>query len=514
MLSTEDFSELQRWPVQGGAFEVDFSPDGQRVAVSANGRYRLEVRSAVDGALQAALDLTSACWKGFWNPADGSVVFEPVGEPLRVWRPQTGEVEIKRALGMNGLFHWCFARASELALTHGWQHLTMLWDLPNERMHVSIPGMGLWVSADDRRVGFLEQSFSLEFQALGIWELASDRECRRLRILQPRGPLRAAQTSPDGRLVCLPDTAGVTLWDTRTGAKLAVLPVESYWAMFTATGDNLITGDVHGWHFWPLRDEGGVVHLGPPEPTARWDDLRVGVINADRTHLACADEEGRISLVNLSDRAVVPSVTLPARPSTVAISPDVCTLAETKKHVGSTPESGVRIWNLKTGELVRKLLSGHFSVEFSENGRFLLTHNQDEYYVWECATWDLVRHVSRSELAGTTVPDTARAPDAVPVGPDRLIFLDPETADIVLSLDIRLPEQTVHFLPRAPLVPITLDHEPYVLLYDMRLVRERLRELGLDWDAPPYAPPPDVYELNQPLRVEVHLGDLAAASHR
>jgi len=511
VLSTDDFAELQRWPVEGGAFRVEFSPDGQRVLLSANRRRRLEVRNSHDGAVEATLDLTSDCWQPMWNPADGSVIVQCSAQPLRIWRPETGEVEVKRALGANDLWHWCFGRGGELALTSGWQHLSMIWDLPNERLHVAIPGHGWWFSPDDRHVGFVQHSFALEFQAMGIWEVACDRECRRLRIPGLRGRPRPAAVTPDGRMVCLPDPAGLTLWDARTGAVLALVPVDSGGAWFTPRGDSLITYDALGSHYWPVREEGGVLHLGPPTRVTPGRELLLRAINADRTHLVCTDKEANVLLVDLRDRTVVPSVNVSYSNKAMALSPDVRILAETMMHRGLMPESGVRVWSLETGELIRRLRPGHFYVEFSENGRFLLAHNQDEYYIWECATWEQVRHVSRSGEAPTTVQQTASGADAVPVGSERLIFLDPETTDVVLSLDIRLPDYTVRFLPRDPLLPITLDDEPYVLLYDMRLVRQRLRELGLDWDAPPYDVSPDIEEAAEPLRIEIHLGDLDPA---
>jgi hypothetical protein len=53
---------------------------------------------------------------------------------------------------------------------------------------------------------------------------------------------------------------------------------------------------------------------------------------------------------------------------------------------------------------------------------------------------------------------------------------------------------------------ITLGTESYALhIWDLRLIRQGLAKLNLDWDAPAYPPPPLPAP---PLRVVVDLGDL------
>ena len=47
--------------------------------------------------------------------------------------------------------------------------------------------------------------------------------------------------------------------------------------------------------------------------------------------------------------------------------------------------------------------------------------------------------------------------------------------------------------------------------WDLWAVRERLAAMNLDWDLPPYPPAPAA-ENREPLRVEVDIGELAAAA--
>jgi hypothetical protein len=50
-----------------------------------------------------------------------------------------------------------------------------------------------------------------------------------------------------------------------------------------------------------------------------------------------------------------------------------------------------------------------------------------------------------------------------------------------------------------------------IRLWNLRLIREQLREIGLDWDLPPY-PPPSLPGDAQPMRVDVDLGEFPHAT--
>jgi hypothetical protein len=47
-----------------------------------------------------------------------------------------------------------------------------------------------------------------------------------------------------------------------------------------------------------------------------------------------------------------------------------------------------------------------------------------------------------------------------------------------------------------------------IRVWDLRLIRQHLANMGLDWDAPPY-PPADPGKTLVPLKLEVRLGELA-----
>src|SRR5262249_50097549 len=65
------------------------------------------------------------------------------------------------------------------------------------------------------------------------------------------------------------------------------------------------------------------------------------------------------------------------------------------------------------------------------------------------------------------------------------------------------------FTPDGTQLVVTSALARAVHIWDLRLIRQRLGEMRLDWDAPPYPPADLTSEADQPLQVRVLLGDPA-----
>jgi hypothetical protein len=48
-------------------------------------------------------------------------------------------------------------------------------------------------------------------------------------------------------------------------------------------------------------------------------------------------------------------------------------------------------------------------------------------------------------------------------------------------------------------------------VWDLRLIRSRLKDLGLDWDWPEFPPAAAVRSIDEPVKVEIRLGDMPVA---
>ena len=244
----------------------------------------------------------------------------------------------------------------------------------------------------------------------------------------------------------------------------------------------MYTVESTGCYRWPIENGPGGF-LGPREVV--FDDYKIGYVGAQGAWVAVGgvDANGTVTVIDLNNPSSRYRIQTGNRyvygPT---VSPDGKILAITRFHesanAGPGSESGVRLWETRTGEFLRCLVpEGLFYLEFSEDGRHLLASNGDEYFIWACASWQLVRHVRRARTTSENSTDEELAKAS-----DRLIILDPDSLETLLALPTSIRYHPVRFLPRSRLLALALEEERYVLLWDVPKVRTTLRELGLDWD--------------------------------
>src|SRR5262249_42577522 len=143
-------------------------------------------------------------------------------------------------------------------------------------------------------------------------------------------------------------------------------------------------------------------------------------------------------------------------------------------------------WEAESGRQVHELpLEGSTRIHFSPDGRWLLTDTAEDARLWEVGTW---RDVRRLKAGGIFSPDS------------RLLALRDDFSGIRLEepsggrevARLTGPEPTSYcpacFTPDgARLVAFRSGPGP-LYVWDLRLIRRQLKELGLDWDWPEYPP--------------------------
>jgi hypothetical protein len=165
-----------------------------------------------------------------------------------------------------------------------------------------------------------------------------------------------------------------------------------------------------------------------------------------------------------------------------AVSPDGRWVA-TGSH-DTTDRSGAKVWDAATGELAKEfLVPGHCGVQFSPDGHWLLTTSSG-CRLWEVGSWTEGPKVGGE--SGCFSPDGRFLAVEGSAGAIRLIR--PESGKELARLEA--PEQTQLspqcFTPDGTQL-IALGAETRAFhVWDLRLIRNGLTRLGLDWDAPPY----------------------------
>jgi WD40 repeat protein len=149
----------------------------------------------------------------------------------------------------------------------------------------------------------------------------------------------------------------------------------------------------------------------------------------------------------------------------------------------------LRICNARNGEFVTNLNVGAISYAlFSPDNRWLLSATVDEYRFWKIGTWQPGVCLKRSASNAAWLC-AAFSPDGTVVALDiaeHMIHLFVAGTDRELAA---LP--TGHFVTHLCFSPdgtqLLMTYEPgRAELWDLRLIRQELAELNLDWESPSF----------------------------
>jgi eukaryotic-like serine/threonine-protein kinase len=308
----------------------------------------------------------------------------------------------------------------------------------------------------------------------------------------------------------------VRLWDlavAREGDKeLATFPLGlAARAHFDAKGESLITDGSAGLQRWPIAPdpETNGLRIGPPQQlglSARapllfpWYDPEV-TLSADGRTVAHSPICGQVlvfALENARRKLLVESPLL----RHLALSPDGRWLA-----TGNWQGRGINIWDAQTGRLAHELDLGQLEEgtawpAFSPDGKWLLTGTFAEYRFWEVGSWQK-KHCLPRNNAGQAIGWIVFSPDgkmaALLDGVSGVRLVDPETGREFAHLPAAGSPHC--FSPDGSQLVTDLGKGGSFQVWDLRLIRQELAEIGLDWDLPPYSPPAS--DNGKPLRVKV-----------
>jgi hypothetical protein len=165
---------------------------------------------------------------------------------------------------------------------------------------------------------------------------------------------------------------------------------------------------------------------------------------------------------------------------------------------GAWHSGGVRVWNTRTGGLVKKLLTQDESrnvaaiVAFSPDGRHLVIAIDHEYCFFEVSSWALERRIPQEPENGF-LPRMAFSRDgklfAGTISRNKVRLHDAATGSVLA--DLEAPNSgmiTGLAFIRDGTQLAACEATDALRVWDLRLIRQQLTELGLDWDQPPYPP--------------------------
>jgi serine/threonine protein kinase/WD40 repeat protein/Tfp pilus assembly protein PilF len=490
-------------PLTPSSQAVRFHPDGSRLAVLSGSVVGLRDLSSGKELAKFAHPgrVTALAWR-----SDGKL-FATGGDnhdpDIYIWDVANSAQPLRTLKGHFGaVVNLAFSHGGDLLLSDSWDSTNRLWDPMTGQQLVSKP----WRFGRDHHFGPDDQALD------DGWQVATGRECRTFHGLKS---LSWVAVSPTGRLMASICADGVQLWDlaaTREGDKqVANLSVGSSMAVhFDPTGQSLITVSKKvGLQRWPIHLDPQTqgLQIGPPQSLglsarapffANDPDF---ALSADSRTIAFSPQRGQVLLFDVEDPRQRFAIEGPYL-RTAAFSPNGRWLA-----TGNWQGRGVKVWDARSGKLVHEFDLGELEEgtawpAFSPDGKWLVTGTFAEYRFWEVGSWQQ-KHVLPRANIGKSIGWIVFSPDgkmlAVLQSLSEVLLVDPSTG----RQFARLPNSACPYCFSADGSQLVTyaGREGAIQVWDLRLMREQLKAMELDWDLPPYPPLPS--ERKMPLRVQV-----------
>ena len=272
---------------------------------------------------------------------------------------------------------------------------------------------------------------------------------------------------------------------------------------FTSPGGWVMTrgdGSVLSWPVHPEPDQPHVLRVGPPRHLAKGNGAGASASPDGAVMVVANNNSARLHHRDRPDIRLVLQPQIDVR--STAVSPDKRWVVTSSFH-GQEPNPWVRIWNAQTGAHERDLdLHGTTWAGFSPDSRWLATRTLgQDCRLWEVGTWREVRRYPHAEFAFSPDERTLALDDVH--GQVRLV----ETATDCEIGRLVGPEPIWYdpacFSPdRTRLIAVARNRRA-VYIWDLRMIRQGLKAMGLYWDLPEFPPAlPPV----RPLQVRVDAG--------
>jgi len=488
---------VQFHPLTGGAgtksvnlrqphSSLRFAPDGKRLAAADSQRSKVLIFDLDSEQVVREFEHPDRVSSIAWSRDGQILACASFDHRVYLWNVFTGTREAVLEGHAGEVTGVVFNQRGDLLVSGSHDGITRFWDLKLYQQLINIQGhwVPLAFAAKDSALGFKLHNYEA-----GVWQVARGEEYRRSAVERL---INGASFGGAGRLLAAADEAGVGLWDVTRNQLLGRLPTgPSYSALFHPRDTHLFVSGEAGLQRWPMDfdPKTGEVKLGPPETLWPSALAHAALSVNGETLVAVRVPQSEVLVFNLV-RFQEPKVLrgLP-KVGNVSVSRDGSLVAG-----GTWKGTGVAIWETQTGKRVKELsVTGNAVVAFSPDGEWLATSNGEECRLWHTRTWTPRPPLPR-DRAGDLHGALAFSPDGTV-----LALLESRLTRIKL---VAVPDgRELATLEEG--VPVCFSRDGGTLasyeveskrlaFRDLRLIRQQLATMQLDWDLPPLPPSPAV----------------------
>jgi eukaryotic-like serine/threonine-protein kinase len=487
--------------LRGSVRSLAFSPDGRKVAVNfATDPLKIKICVVPSGEVIREINVPSPCVVA-WDPNGATLSAASDDTRIYLYDTETGrQTGVLADHTSNGIFT-IFQPAGSLLASNGWDGKLRIWRPRTGEMVLTLPAGGA--------MGFRQDG--LRFAALAancpvVFQVADGREYRSL----VQSPVRrrdhgiCSALHPNGRLLAVGMTNGVSLWDIDRDVSIASLPIGLTNSVLFDPSGRLLTMSRTGLARWPVHKipgDSNSLQVGPPELMMNHKGLNIDQ-SRNGTLLAVCQDSASPVVLDLDHPGSPIRLGPQADVRYISISPDGRWVA-TGSH---NSRDGVKVWSLPDGRLEKHFPNPglYASPRFSPDGRWLATNLGGKLTLWRVGDWRAGLRMEGGYLSFT--PDGLLLAYAEHAGTVRLV--DTETGRLVASLDDSQQSRSLRatFSTDGSRLVLTGEDSRAANMWDLRAIRHELVGMGLDWDWPSL-PPADIATLAPvPLRVQTDLG--------
>jgi eukaryotic-like serine/threonine-protein kinase len=487
-----DGHELRRWTEGFGRVSaMAFNRDGSRLAFASWYSNVIHVLANDSNRGRAVVDLPTPgqVFHIAWNPRDTNVLAAGSEDStIRIWDVDTRRLTITlKGDSYNGLVV-AFHPGGNVLASRGWNGVLRLWDIRTGRQILDLSSAWLPELRFDRDGGRI--SAHRLSNGVGVLEFVHETVCRSL--VRDSGPfssnVRAAAVDRTGRHLAAAGTQGITLWDLTSGRPVALLPFTSGFSHVAFDPAGAVLTSYPLTLRWPISTGPSGFTVGPPQ-LLQWYQTADG--------LSCSKDGRVVALAIYAGGGLAfdpeqPALSRRFLPHTdtrgITVSPDGQRIV-----TGSHSEGTLKVWDVATGRLLHEFPDAPRHVaacRFSPDGRWLAAGVIAKgWELIETTSW-----ASRISL-GSTVGPIAFSADSAIVAIERdsqsyqgsVALVESSTGRELVQIDDPDGSRTAEivFTPDGTQMIATLLDQPVVRIWDLRAIRRRLAELGLDWSPGP-----------------------------